>query len=272
MGVSFNRFGNEPERIDATVDSERLAGNASLVATRRRTGLKGPVAAQLLEFNLLPSRTLHPAHAARLSPPQGIEHAQPRVQAALHRRWSSRLLQDLGAEGAPVTNLAEPALPLALLTPPLMQRLARDLGIVLLGANLRRLVEREEVLAARSSLGQEGMAWALEGAAKLHAGLPTPPLHLSNHNHNHNHEPSLQPLSPRTPGWASLADSLGAGLLAQAWYDAPPPLRHRADWKLPPAAQDARTRGAAGLTEPEARALCLQRLKQMESVWLSSFS
>lgn len=215
-------------------------------------GLAGPMVPRLLEFNLLPSRILHPAQMAQLAPPDGFTSAHPGVQEALHRRWSKRLLEGLGAAAAPVLDLTEPALPLALAVPALLRGLARDLGIAMLGASLRRIIEREQVLAIRSSLGEHGLAWALDGAARLHPGLADTRCWLQ-------------------AGWAEAADQLGSGLLAQAWHDAPAPLRRRADWKLPPASQDIEHRTASGLAAPQARALCLQRLKQMEPAWLSSF-
>lgn len=215
-------------------------------------GLAGPVVPRLLEFNLVPSRILHPAQAIQLAPPDGFTSAHPAVQEALHRRWSKRLLNRLGAAAAPVLDLTEPALPLALAAPALLLRLARDLGIAMLGASLRRIIEREQVLAVRASLGEHGLAWALDGAARLYPGMADTHRWLQ-------------------AGWAEAADQLGAGLLAQAWHDAPAPLRQRADWMLPPGSQDTEQRTASGLAAPQARALCLQRLKQMEPAWLSSF-
>ncbi len=211
-------------------------------------GLGGPLVPRLLEFNLLPSRTLHPARMAQLAPPAGLAEAAP----SLHRRWSARLLDRLGTEAAPVLTLAEPALPLALAAPALLQRLARDLGMMLLGKALRRLIEREEVLSARAGLGEDAMAWVLDGAMQLHPGMADAHRWLQ-------------------AGWAEASDQLGSGLLAQAWHDAPAPLRQRADWKLPPASEDTEPRTASGLAAPQARALSLQRLKQMEPAWFFSF-
>lgn len=216
----------------------------------------------LITFNMLPSLTLHPEHAADLNPPEGLDHPDPEVQKNLHRRWSARLLAHLDADSAPVTDLSQPALPLALLEPAAMQALVRDLGIALLGAALRRIVERRAVLNARASLGLSGMKWALHEAARLHPGLQ-----------------DIRVWTLRVHGdsdaftnWAGLADLLGAGLLAQAWHDAPTSLRRRANWKLPPPSLDAECRNASGLTEPAARALCLQHLTKIDPVWQSSFT
>lgn len=211
-----------------------------------------PLLPQLLEFNLLPSRTLHPAQISLSDPPLGIEDAQPEVADIMHRRWSQRMLDRAGAAGSPVLSLNEPALPLAMAAPGLLVRLARDLGIALLGVSIRRVIERAEVLSVRSELGDEGMQWALVGSAKLHPGMSATQQWMD-------------------AGWANAADLLGAGFLAQAWHDAPTPLRLRADWKMAPASLSAEHRTASGLDASQARALCLSRLKQMEPAWLSNF-
>ena len=227
----------------------------ALFKVQEQASLKGPAAALLLEFNLLPSRTLHPAQVARLNPPEGLAQAQPTVAAALHKRWSARLLEALGSAGTPVLNSSEPALPLALATPAVLKQLARDLGIALLGTYLRQAIDRQEVLALRSTLGMEGMAWALKGAAALHPGLPS----------------ALDCLKANGATAAQTADHLGAGLLAHAWHDAPPQLRERANWKLPPEGQNPEFREASGLNELQARELSLKRLNQMEPAWRSYF-
>lgn len=227
----------------------------ALIEVHKQTSLKGPAAVLLLEFNLLPSRTLHPAQVARLAPPAGLAQAKPAVAAVLQKRWSARLLEALGSAGTPVLNSSEPALPLALATPAVLKQLASDLGIALLGAYLRRVIDRQEVLELRSTIGTQGMTWALDGAADLHPGLPDP----------------LDWLNANGYTAAQAADHLGFGLLAHAWHDAPPQLRERANWKLPPEAPSPEFREASGLKEPQARELCLKRLNQMEPAWLSYF-
>lgn len=228
---------------------------SSTAAPAAWPSLSLPVLPRLLQFNVLPSLLLHPAQAERLAPPEGLAHPaaqQPGVLAALHRRWSARLLQQLGAAAAPVLDLAEPALPLATAEPGVLHRLARELGIALLGPQLRRVILRGEVLALRQQLGDDGMRWALGGAARLHPGLPDGADWLAHSGDQ-------------------AADLLGAGLLAQAWSDAPAPLRLRAGWRLTPQAAEAPWRAASGLDPAGARALCLQHLGQTEPTWLSCF-
>ena len=61
-------------------------------------------------------------------------------------------------------------------------------------------------------------------------------------------------------------------LSAQAWHDAPAPIRLRADWKLAPAAVDTpAVRAASTLDARGARQLCLQLLARLDPAWLSSF-
>lgn len=216
------------------------------------TSAYGPLLPQLLEFNLLPSRTLHPAQVCLTDPPDGLDDAKPAVVEIMHRRWSARMLDRAGDAATPVMSLGEPALPLAMAATELLRRLTRDLGIALLGASIRRVIERSEVISLRSELGDEGVHWALDGSAKLHPGLSAPQEWLD-------------------AGWAKAADLLGAGLLGQAWHDAPAPLRLRANWKIPPVSQTAEHRTASGLDASHARTLCIRRLNQMEPTWLSNF-
>ena len=203
----------------------------------RWPGLARPLVVPLLEFNLLPSRTLHSQHAEVLlgAAPEFLRH-DGRVNDQLHRHWSAQLLKHLGPAGRPVLDLAEPALPLALASPALLARLGRDIGIVLIGPALRRLVRRQDVLAARSELGEAGMTWAMGDARLLHEGL----VHADRW---------------RSDGFARAADAMGAALLSHAWQDAPAPLRMRADWKLPPEVSEPGVREASSLTSAEARSL-----------------
>jgi hypothetical protein len=237
--------------------------------------LNSPLSARLLEFNLLPSRSLHPNRRALLrpatssatssatSPASERLAALPRVARELHRDWSALLLDlldtlDAGAR-RPVLAAGEPALPLALAQPELLGRLARDAGLVLLGRHLRRTVLRADVAAAREAIGADGLAFARGAAADAAPG------------------PGQRRRRGRTgclQGAASLpaaADLLGAGVLAQAWHDAAPALRRRADLKLPAEAELPRVREASGLRTAAARDLCLTLLNRIEPAWLSLF-
>lgn len=214
--------------------------------------------ARLQEFNLLPSRSLHAERTPLLLPlvtdPAVIAlSCQAAGQRALHRRWSAQLLAQLGEHAQPVLGLSHAALPLALAAPAQLARLARDAGVTLLGGYLRRTIARDAVLRARTAVGDAGLDWARHGAAALHPGVAD--------------------AAPWVAGGLDhAADLLGAGVIAQAWQDAPDPIRRRADWKLSPAAVDTPSvRSASGLDAPGARQLCLQLLARLDSAWLSSF-
>lgn len=212
-----------------------------------------PLAGVLAEFNWLPSHGLHESRRALLGAetPASLL-ALPAARRSLHRHWSAALLSGMGAAGRQSAALEDAAAALALSTPPLLLRLARHAGIVLMGAQLRHRVLRSEVAEARAVLGDDGLALARGEAAGLHPGL------------RETAEWSAQGLAPA-------CDLLGAGLLARAWADAGDALRLRADLKLPAAADAPGVRAASGLSPDAARALCLALLARLDTPWLSLF-
>ena len=219
--------------------------------------LDSPLAASLQVFNLLPSRTLHGERARRLWPEDAAHAAltaHPAMAQVLHRQRSEQLLHSLGADAAPVLNVQEPGMPLALAQTPQLSQIARLAGAALLGGHLRRMITRAQVNQARESLQPEVFEWAQQRAGDLHEGMS---------------DAQLRP-------WlnADLHDSaqwLGTGLLAHAFGDAPAPVRLRAHWKLHPAADDGQLREASGMSARGARELCLALMKQLDSTWLSYF-
>lgn len=213
--------------------------------------------ANLLQFNLLPSRTLHAAREQALWPAdaqQGPWLSQPSAQRALHRLRSAELLQQLGPHAEPVQDATQPALPLALAAPALLQRLAREAGVLLLNAHLRHTIVRAQVQIASAALGQAALDWARQAAQSVHPGLDA--AHLA---------PWLG------DDLAATADALGEGVVAQAWQDAPAPLRLRADWKLSPQSERSDLRAASALTPERARTACLSLLARLDPAWLSTF-
>lgn len=216
-----------------------------------------PPHAWLLQFNLLPSRTLHAERARQLWPEdahQGVWLARAEVQRTLDRTRSAALLEQLGPHAQPVQDPTQPALPLALAPTALLQGLVRQAGVLLLNAHLRRTILRPQVQAATAALGQPALNWAREAAPALHPGL------------------EAEPLAPwLSEDLAASADTLGEGLVAQAWQDAPAPLRLRAGWKLSPSADCPEVRAASALAPERARAVCLSLLAQLDPPWLSNF-
>lgn len=219
-------------------------------------GLGHPALTQLLRFNQLPSLLLHPEQAQELAPPEGWSSPlaqRPGVLAALHKRWSARLLQGLGSAATPVLDLSLPALALALADAGLLARLARALGLALLARELRRVIVRDEVLALRQALGAEEVRQALDESPHAHPELEDAQLWLAH-------------------GWTAAPELLGSCVLARAWEDAPAPLARRADWRLPPLSLSAQARAGLPLPPSAARTLCLRRLEQMDPAWLSCFT
>lgn len=206
--------------------------------------------ARLLEFNQWPSRLLHPARAQLIWTEQELTQLDrsPSLDRVLHIHGSRRLLAQLGPYGQAVTELHEPALPLALLTPDLRQALVRRVGLMALGKTLRTLIARAQVLQARSAIGQEGMDWAMDHA------LDWPDSGTS-------HLPQQ--------GWLADADLLGSAILARSWQGAPAPLRLRADWCLAPQACELAL--PETINDAQARTICLSQLAEMEPLWLSYF-
>lgn len=215
--------------------------------------------AQLLAFQLLPSRQLHPARTPAWQDELqalGPLADQPALQRLLHQRWSAGLLVSWGSAAAPVPDLSHPAWVLALLPPELLNRLVRRAGLLLLGAELRRTVLRTQVLAMHAAFGVDALHWVRHQAFDVHPGLTDGHQWLTEHTPAH---------------YQRAADALGTGLLAQSWQDAPADLQHHADCRLPPEADRPGVRTASGLDAAQARALCLQLLASLESTWLSSF-
>ena len=226
---------------------------------------QGVALARLHAFSFLPSRHWHPARVAPWHDELqalGTLAQQPALQRVLHRRWSARLLAQFDGAQTGLMDLSEPALPLALAEPGVLAQVARLAGALLVAPFLRRSVLRSAVLALREVFGADTLRWVCMQGAALHPGVADARPWLP------------QGLAAEDAGaddWQRVADALGAGLLAQAWQDAPPGLRQRADIRLPPEADDPATRAASGLPPAAARGLSLQLLARLEPTWLSLF-
>lgn len=216
-----------------------------------------PLLRALLEFNLLPSRTLHRERADALWP-EDREHAPllalGGVKKALHRQRSQQLLASLGAHADPILSLEHVELPLALAKPKLLTQLMQRAGAMLLGGTLRQTIERPKVMQAREALGESLLSWVLDEAADCHAGLE---------------DSQLRCWSQADLNATAL--TLGSGLVALAWKEAPAGLLLRANWKLPFCAEQPDLQATSGLSPRAARGLCLKLLQQLDSTWLSYF-
>jgi len=204
---------------------------------------------RLVEFNQLPSRTLHPSRHAAFAPAAALDAMAraPALDAAWHRHWSRDILRGLGLLDRPVTDAGRPELALALLTPDALALCARRLGAVLCGPRLRRAIAGDEVRLLIASLGADLMDFARRAAAGLHAGIA---------------ESTAWPIEQA----AAAVDALGHGALRAALSGGGPELRLRAELKLP----DLPARDSP-LTAADALSLGLSILKNTDPTWHSSF-
>lgn len=204
---------------------------------------------RLVEFNQLPSRTLHSSRHAAYAAPAVLEAlaAAPALAQAWHRHWSRDILRALGLLERPVTDPGRPELALALLAPDALTQCARRLGATLCGPRLRRAIAGDEVRLLIGGLGADLLEFTRRTAGGLHAGIP------------------------ESAAWsveqaASAVDTLGHGALRAALSGAGPELLLRAELKLPElAAQDF------PLPAAEALSLGLSILKNTDPIWHSSF-
>ena len=197
--------------------------------------------ARLVEFNLLPSRTLHPSRYADYDAPAVA--VPPALEPAWHRHWSQAILRKLGLQDRPVSDTARPELALALLPGDRLARCARLLGATLCAPRLRRTIEGAAVRRLLDELGAEALDFARQSAAGLHPGID----------------------SGKAPPEQGV-DQLGRAVLCEALRGGGPELALRAELRL-----------AAGPTGPspypaaQALALALGVLKISEPTWYSSF-
>ncbi|MGB3705736.1 MAG: SctK family type III secretion system sorting platform protein [Castellaniella sp.] len=201
--------------------------------------------ARLLEFNLLPSLTLHPSrHEAFGAPSRPV----PAVcSPAWHRHWSAAILRRLSLRDRPVIDAARPELALALLPPDRLARLARHLGAVCCAPCLRRTIAGDEVRELAAALGVD----ALDFARRAETG----PWSL----------PADQDLGP-VATLAARVDRIGRTALRAVFQAAGPELGLRADLKLE---DDPETGEPEDVRVPPD--LTLAVLETIEPTWHSSF-
>lgn len=197
--------------------------------------------ARLVEFNLLPSRTLHPTRYAEYGAP--AEPVPAALAPAWHRHWSQAILRKLGLQDSPVRDCARPELALALLPGDRLARCARLLGATLCAPRLRRVIAGAEVRRLLEGLGPDALDFARQSDAVLPAGVKA--------------GAALD---------AQGVDSLGRAVMLEALRGGGPELALRAELRL-----------AAGPAEKspcspaQALDLALGVLKISEPTWHSSF-
>ncbi|WP_276807911.1 SctK family type III secretion system sorting platform protein [Castellaniella defragrans] len=201
--------------------------------------------ARLLEFNLLPSLTLHPSrHAAFGAPARPVPAA---CAAAWHRHWSGAILRRLGLRDRPVLDAGRPELALALLPPDRLARVARHVGAARCAPRLRRAISGSEVRELAAALGAE----VLDFARRADTG------------------PWSRPADQDAGPAASLAgrvDRIGRAALRAVFQAAGPELGLRAELRL-----EDDPAGGGPEDCPESLDLTLAVLERIEPTWHSSF-
>lgn len=206
--------------------------------------------ARLAEFNLLPSRTLHPSRHAEFDALPAAPGSGPlptALEAAWHRQWSQQILQRLGLHDRPVRDPQRPELALALLPPEPLARCAQRVGLALCGPRLRRAIAGADVRRLLDGLGAEALAFARQSAASLHPGIAGCAAFSADDT-------------------VGAVGRLGRATLMEALRGGGPEVALRAELKLP-----AGQAGDAPLPARESLALALDVLKITEPTWHSSF-
>lgn len=137
------------------------------------------LSSRMLEFNFLPSCTLHPSRFDSYAMP-GLARAiegMPDWRASWHRHWSHGILRTLDV--GIVADASQRSLRLALMGPNALTQLARRVGVVLCIPKWRSVISGEGVRTLRSLLGDELMGFARRNDAIYVDYLPrtelTPP-------------------------------------------------------------------------------------------------
>ena len=204
---------------------------------------------RMLEFNLLPSRTLHHSHYAAFESPELVRAVQAQAgwRAAWHRQWSSHILRTLNI--GIVLHTRYPELALGLLSPQALSRLARRVGVVLSGQSVRQTILGEKVRALQAALGVDLMNFARREGRRYELDLPQ--WEIVEHGAGSLHE----------------LETLGYRTLLESVSQAPSEVVRRVELKLPLGIQDS----DSPLSAAPAWRLCLAVLKDMDSAWCSFF-
>lgn len=202
---------------------------------------------RMLEFNFLPSLTLHPSRHGAFD---SSVAARPEVCSAAvwHRHWSRLILRRLDLFERPVLDAGRPELALALLPPDRLARLGRYLGATLYGRRLRQVIDGDEVRRLIAVLGAD----VLDFARQQDVVAADEALYATNADERR--------IS------ADGVDLLGRAALLTALGDAGPELRLRAELKM----ADAPLQGLA-ISSQTLLDRAIDILKHIEPLWHSSF-
>lgn len=206
----------------------------------------GLLSGRMLDFNFLPSLTLHPSRYASFKPGDlsSLMARSATWQSTWHRHWSREILKELNV--GLVSDLEQAELVVGLLPPATMNRLALHIAAVVHGPQLRHTIEGSRVRAMRDSLGEDLFAFTWRRApeyAMIDLPLTAMPINLSK--------------------W----ELVGHGIILMAISDAEPAVARRIELKLPANSRD----GLCPLPQKPALDLCLRVLKDLDSAWYFSF-
>jgi|RhiMethySRZTD1v2_1073278.scaffolds.fasta_scaffold00433_27 type III secretion protein K len=231
-----------------------VATDADFVATLMRGNRT--LYSRLHEFNLLPTRSMHPSWRVALFPPSVqalLERSD--LDARTHARLSAYLLEG-PTVGARTFWEPSPGLALALLEPAALMELARRIGAAFASGKLRNLLTGGWAATARRSLGEGLHDFALQRAPLL-----MEPADLDS--------AAAQGLDPTEEGLSEVVATLGAGTLRSAWE--PEGLWPRARLKLPRDLAEAAEQVPAA--PPAAcKRLALRIARENEPQWHTSFA
>lgn len=216
--------------------------------------LRLPDYARLHEFNFLPSRYIHTAHASSWLPPHWCSQlADGTLSDRIHAHLSAYLLDRLQIADAWVYGDASLATWLALLPADFLEALIHRAGLRLATRQIRQCVRREDVRQLEAALTKDDWAFIFQDTPTAYPGVP-------------GIEPTLYQFPRETAtalGWIAL-QQVTAGLDRAA--------RVRFDLKLV-APQSLFNRPASEIVLPaDLDALFAGLLDDMEPTWDSSNS
>lgn len=202
----------------------------------------------MLEFNFLPSCTLHPSRFDAYAMPGLAREIQgkPSWHAAWHKHWSRSILRALGV--SVIHDVHQRQLMLALLCGTTLTTLARRVGVGLCAPALKSLISGSSVRIYQRFLGDELLNYARRDSVRYTQDMR----HLD---------------AVDIPQTLDGFEALGYSTLLSSLSSCTPDLLRRFELKLPMGIGDVTSQ----LSSEQAWSLCVAILKDMDPAWCSSF-
>lgn len=203
---------------------------------------------RMLEFNFLPSKTLHPSRFNIFSMPCfGVAlRDKPQWNAAFHRHCSQAMLKMLGL--SVVKNTSQVDLAVGLLSVKELENLARFVGISIVSPTLKHSISGDDVRVQQLSFGHELLSYA-----RRRGLLHIRDLALLN--------------TAEFPESLEKVEAIGYSALLSGFSQSESNIAKRLELKIP---LDV-SQSATPLSSQHAWVLCMAILKDMDPVWCSSF-